>query len=173
MSGAIIKTLRDLFVPNDQDTRCFLERVDETEGQSTTNTSPFTPVLWKPERLPPCAHLREDLPSKMLEHLGAILDQSYAEQVARMGFTNQWGRNLAPNDVLVLLQEECADQAFRFNYEGGPLALSQYLSDLVKTIYHLLTGQELDYRVEQRTSFGQVVSDFTYRVGDRVYPRGG
>jgi hypothetical protein len=91
----MIHTLRNLLISNDQDTRCFLERVDETEGQSTgANTSSFTPQLWKPERLPPSAHLCKDLPSKMLEHLGAILDQSYADRVATTGFMNRWGRNV-------------------------------------------------------------------------------
>lgn len=50
-------------------------------------------------------------------------------------------------------------------------ALSLCLSHLVHNVYHALTGQELVYRTEQRTSqaFGQVVSDFSYRLGDRVH----
>ena len=105
----------------------------------------------------------------MLGHLRSILDQDYADQVARTGFTNMWGRNVTPNDVLVTLQEQCARLAFQFNYEGGSKAISQYLADLVYDVYHALTGQELEYRAEQCTSFGQVVSDFTYRVGDGVH----
>jgi hypothetical protein len=76
----MVHTLRDLLISNNQDTRCFVRRVDETEGQSTTNTSSFSPQLWNPERFSPFAHLCEDLPSKMLDHLGVILDRSYADQ---------------------------------------------------------------------------------------------
>jgi hypothetical protein len=171
-----MSTLRDLLIPNHQDTRCFLRQrrqVDETEGQTIANTSSFTPQLWKPERLPSSAHLCEGLPSKMFEHLGTILDQYYADQVARTSFTNYRGRNITPNDCIELLRDHCARQELQFNYEGGSNALSQHLSDLVYDIYYVLTGQELHYRTEQPTPFSQVVSDFSYRVGSRVHILGG
>lgn len=38
MSGATVHTLRDFLIPNDEDTRSFLEEVDETEGQSIAHT---------------------------------------------------------------------------------------------------------------------------------------
>jgi hypothetical protein len=168
-----MSTLRDLLIPNHQDTRCFLRRVDETEGPTTAYTSSFTPQLWKPERLPPSAHLCEDLPSKMLEHLGAILDQSYADQVARTRFTNCRGRNFTPNDCIELLRDHCARQELQFDCEGGSNSFSQHLSDLVYDIYHVLTGQELQYRADQPSPFSQVVSYFSYQVDSGVHILGG
>jgi hypothetical protein len=105
----------------------------------------------------------------MLGHLRVILEQSYPEQLARTGFANTWGRNVTPNDVLETLQEQCARRAFQFNYEGGSKAISQCLADMVYDIYHVLTGQELEYRAEQCTSFSQVASDFSYRVGNGLH----
>ena len=78
-------------------------------------------------------------------------------------------RNVMPNDSLVALQEQCIRQYFPFNYEEGSKALSPCLSHLVHNIYHALTGQELVHRTEQRTSFSQVASDFSYRLGDKLH----
>jgi hypothetical protein len=147
----MIHTSGDLLVPpNVQDTRCFLRRVDVTEGQSTTNTSSFTPQLWKPERFPPSAHLCED-------------------------FTIQNALALGCYTLSVLRRPSRKN---RFHEPVGPQfhaqrCYSQYLSDLVCHIYHALTGQELEYRAEQHVSFSQVISDFAYRVGDGVHILGG
>jgi hypothetical protein len=167
MSNTAIHTLRNVLIPNGQDTRCFLDEVNETEGQySPAKTSSFCPLMWDPERLPSSAHLREDLPTKMLEDLAAILGHSYSGQAAMTSFTNRRGRNLTPNDVFMSLQDLCASLAFRFNCEEGAKALSQCLSYLVIDIYYVLTGKKLMY---QTGSSSQVISDFAYVVDDGVH----
>ena len=88
------------------------------------------------------------------------------EQVSR---TDPWHRSVTPNSVLVQLQGQCAREAFQLNSEGGSKSLSKFISLLVYDMYHVLTGQELKYQVEQRTTYGQMVSDFSYQVDDRVH----
>jgi len=173
MSGAAIHTLRDLLIPNGQDTRCFLGSIDKTAGQNgAARTTSFTLPLWKPERLPSSVHLCEYLPTKMLEHLGAILDQSYSDQAARTSFTNHRGRTFTPNNILERLRDDCVDQHFRFNYEDEPKALSRYLSSLVCNLYHAMTGRRLVYRAEQRATLNQAVSDFSYQVDGGLHTLG-
>ena len=105
----------------------------------------------------------------MTENASELLDQPHADQVARTSFTNMLDRNVMPNDSLVALQEQCIRQYFPFNYEEGSKALSLCLSHLVHNIYHALTGQELVHRTERHTSFSQVASDFSYRLGDKLH----
>jgi hypothetical protein len=83
------------------------------------------------------------------------------------------GRHFTPNDVFLLLREQCARRAFQSNYEGGAKALSECHSNLVFDIYYALTGRELMYQTEQPASSSQVISDFTYEVDDRVHILGG
>ncbi|KAI0272858.1 hypothetical protein BGY98DRAFT_150141 [Russula aff. rugulosa BPL654] len=97
MSGAPIHTWRDLLLPNEQDTHVILE---VTEGHNTAKTSSFSLPAWDPERLPPSAHLFENLPSRMHEHLRVIIDQHFSDQAARTSFTNRRGRSVTPNDVI-------------------------------------------------------------------------
>jgi hypothetical protein len=162
----MIHTSGDLLVPpNVQDTRCFLRRVDVTEGQSTTNTSSFTPQLWKPERLPPSAHLCEDFTIQNALALGCYTLSVLRRPSRKNRFHEPVGPQFhAQRCYSLLLREQCARQDFQESK-----AVSQYLSDLVCHIYHALTGQELEYRAEQHVSFSQVISDFAYRVGDGVH----
>ena len=157
-----IHTLNDLLIPSGQDTRCFFLNV--VEEHSIAATSTFSLSLWDPQRLPPSAHLCDDLAGKMLEDLAAILDRSYSSQAGRANFTNILHRNTTPNDILSSLQLQCAARKFPFHYEGGAKAISDSLSLAVFSIFHALTGKELTYQVELPTSSGQVISDFSYKV---------
>ena len=88
-SNTSIHALKSLLIPNGQDTRCFLRRVNETVGQgNSAKTSAFCPQVWDPERLPLEAHLCGDLQTRMLDDLAAILDHSYSDQAAKTEFIN-------------------------------------------------------------------------------------
>jgi len=90
MSSVTIDTWRDLLLPNDQDTRVFLLQVENTEGQHV-QTSTFAPH-WQvadPERLPPSAHLFEEFPSKIRDHLGVILNQEQVSPTAGVAVSHQ------------------------------------------------------------------------------------
>src|SRR5712692_6184597 len=127
-SNTSIHALKSLLIPNGQDTRCFLRRVNETVGQgNSAKTSAFCPQVWDPERLPLEAHLCGDLQTRMLDDLAAILDHSYSDQAAKTEFINPWGCHFTPNDVFLLLREQCARRALQSNYEGGAKALSECL----------------------------------------------
>src|SRR5258708_38670346 len=110
-----INTLKDLLIPNGQDTRCFLNVVEEP---SIARTSTFSLSLWDPQRLPPSAHLCDDLAGKMLEDLAAILDRSYSSQAARANFTNILPPQTTPNHNLPSIQLQLATPPFPFRYEG-------------------------------------------------------
>jgi hypothetical protein len=162
MASASIHTLKDLLLPNGQDTRVILSQVtlsQDTEGQEATKTSSFSLPAWDPERLPLSAHLSEDLPSRMQEHLGVIIDQHFSDQVARTSFTNRRGRSVKPDDVLEDLRDRSTGLFFNMSYEAAPLAVTEGLSYQVKVIYDALTGKWLDVRYQQSTINSLVITD--------------
>jgi hypothetical protein len=167
MPDAPIHTLRDLLLLNGQDTLVSLFGV--IEEQNTPKTSSFSLPTWDPERLPPSAHLFEDLPFRIHEHLGAIIDQHYSEQAARTSFTNRRGRTVAPNYLLEVLRDYCASCTFNLSCESKTGAITEHLSVLVKVVYATLvhaalTGNYLDVDGQGRTSDGAVITDHIFQV---------
>ena len=98
MFGTSLQTWKDLVF---QDKSVILSSV--TQGQNTTKTSSFSLLAWDPERLPPSAHLVENLPSRMQEHLGDIIDQHFSDKAASTSFTNCSDYSVTPDVVLGLL----------------------------------------------------------------------
>lgn len=161
MPGAPILTWKDLLLPNEQDTRVIIP--DVTEGQVTSKTSSFSLPAWDPERLPPSAHLFEDLPSRMREHLGVIINQHYPTQAARATFTNRSGYSVTPNDVIQGLRARCASWIFNLSHETATGAITEYLSYEVNVIYQALTGNFLHVRGQEHTSDSSVITDRGFR----------
>jgi hypothetical protein len=166
MPSAPIHTWKDLLLPNEQDTRVILPRVKE--GQETAETSSFSLLAWDPERLPPSAQLFEDLPSRMHEHLGAIIDQHFSDQAARTSFTNRRGRSVTPNDVVEDLRDRCTSFTFNLSHETETRAITEYLSYQVVVVYKALTGKWLDVRGQVRTSNSSVITDHVFRLDDEI-----
>jgi hypothetical protein len=164
MASAPIYTWKDLLLPNEQDTRVLLYGV--TEGQITAMTSSFSLTAWDPERLPRSAHLFEDLPSRMQEHLRVIIDQHFSDQAARTGFTDRGGFSVTPNCVVRLLRRQCA--IWTWSYEAAPRAITIYLSHSVKVIYEALTGKWLDVQLQEHTSNSSVITDHIFRFDDGI-----
>jgi hypothetical protein len=158
--------LKDLLLPNEQDTRVILSQV--TEGETTTKTSSFSLPAWDPERLPPSARLVEDLPSKIQEHLGVIVDQHFSDQVARTTFTNRRGRSVKPDDVVEDLRDRCTNWTFNLSYEAATRATTEYISYQVRVIYEALTGNWLDVQSQQYTVDSSVITDRVFRFDDGI-----
>jgi hypothetical protein len=164
MPGTPIHTLKDLLLPNEQDTRVILRAV--TEGQETPKTHSLSLSTWDPERLPPSAHLFEDLPSRMQEHLGVLIDQCFSDQAARTSFTNCSGRTFTPDDVLGDLREHCMAWTFDLSNEGATQLIVGPLSYQVIVIYEALTGDWLNVRIGEYTSDRSVITDRVFRLDD-------
>ena len=163
MAGAPIHTWKDLLLPNEQDTRVILSRVTE-EQTVTPMTSSLSLPAWDPERLPPSAHLFEDLPSRMQEHLRVIVDQHFSDQAAGTSFTNHGGYINTPDHVVQLLQDQ--SRISTLSYEAVPLAITTFRSYGVKVIYEVLTGKWLDVQPQRRTSNSSVITDHIFRFDD-------
>ncbi|KAI0272872.1 hypothetical protein BGY98DRAFT_1099750 [Russula aff. rugulosa BPL654] len=167
MPGAPIHTWRDLLLPNEQDTHhVILSQV--TEGQRTAITSSFSLLAWDPERLPSAAHLFEDLPSRMHEHLRVIIDQHFSDQAARTSFKNRQGRSITPDHVIESLRDNCADYTFYLSYETGTRTITEYLSCSVKVVYAALTGNFLDVQGQEPSSNGAVITDRVFQFDDGI-----
>jgi hypothetical protein len=164
--SAPIHAWKDLLLPNEQDTRVILPRV--TEGQNTTMTSSFSLPAWDPKRLPPSAHLFEDLPCRIQEHLGVIIDQHFSDQASRTSFTNRRGRSVTPDKVVEDLRDRCAISTFNLSYEAGTRAITEHLSYLVIVLYEVLTGNWLDIQSQQRTIDSSVITDRVFRFDDGI-----
>ena len=162
MPDAPFHTWKDLLLPNEQDTRIVLRGI--TEGQETAKTSSLSLPAWDPERFPPSAHLFEDLPSRMQEHLGVIIDQHFSDQAARTNFTNRRGRSFTPDDVLEGLRDHCTAWTFNLSHESATQFIAEPLSYQVKVVYEALTGNWLDVRGQEYTTDGSVITDRVFRL---------
>ena len=157
MFGTSIQTWKDLLFSNERDKSVILSSV--TQGQNTTKTSSFSLPAWDPERLPPSAHLVENLPSRMQEHLGDIIDQHFSDKAARTNFTDRSDYSVTPDVVLGLLRSQCASFTFDLSNEAGTRTIANFLSYPVKVIYELLTGNFLDVQGQEHTSNSSVITD--------------
>ena len=162
MSGAPIHTWKDLLLPNEQDTHVIHHYV--TEGQETSKTSSFSLLEWDPERLPSAAHLFEDLPSRMREHLSAIIDEHYPTEAARTTFTYSWGYSVTPDFVLGSLRAHCTCSTFDLSHEPETRFIAESLSLDVKLIYEALTGNMLHIRGQEHTSNSSVITSCGFRI---------
>ena len=167
MPGAPIHTWRDLLLPNEQDThRVILYQV--TEEQRTAVTSSFSLLAWDPEKLPSAAHLFEDLPSRMHEHLRVIIDQHFSDQAARTSFKNREGRSVTPVHVIERLRDNCADYTLYLSYETGTRTIAECLSCSVKVVYAALTGNFLDVQGQEPSSNGAVITSRVFQFDDGI-----
>lgn len=167
MPGTPVLTLKDLLLPNEEhDTHIILQRV--TEGQIPAVTSSFSLLAWDPERLPRSAQLFKDLPSKIHEHLGLIIDQHFSDQAARSSFTNHIGYSVTPNRIVQELRSHCTHFTFNFSHEVNPRVISQFISYQVAVVYEALTGNKLDVQVQERSRYSSVITDHVFRLGDGI-----
>ena len=166
MPAAPIHSLKDILLLNGRGTLIILPEI--TEEQVTLKTSSFSLPAWDPERLPSAAHLFEDLPSRIQEHLRVIIDQHYPTEAARTTFTNHMGYSVTPDDVLAGLRARCTISTFDLSHEIATRAITVYLSYEVKVIYEALTGNRLNVRPQERTSDSSVITDYGFRFGDGI-----
>jgi len=164
-------TLRQLLCPsNDHDTRVILPQVTPSTGDA--GTSPFLLTGKRtrrdPNRLPSSAHLREELPSRMQEHLVAIIDQHYPDQAARTTVLDYSGDDVTPDHVIRDIRGRCRSHTLNLNHEPGATTITEVLLYQVKVIYRALTGNELDIQAQVRASQGKVITDHTLRLGGEI-----
>jgi hypothetical protein len=160
MTCAPVRTWKDLLLI-EQDTSVIYPRV--TEGQGASNTSSFSLPAWNPERLPSAAHLFQDFPSRMREHLVTILDQHYPTEAAGTTFAFSSDHTITADFVLGDLGCRCIGWTFNLSHEESTRSVAGALIHQVIVIYGALTGNYLDVRDQDRTSDGSVITDHGFR----------
>jgi hypothetical protein len=171
MSGTTSPTFRDFFCPgNDHDTRVILSDVIEgpiATSAATTSSFALGKSRWDPKRLPALAHLFEDLPSKMLQNLRAIIDQHYPDQSASPNFTDHRGRIFTPDGIKLDIEARLAPLTLNLSYEPGVSMITEVLRYSVQVLYAVLTGDSLEVNGQSRTRNNAVRTDHLFSLGDR------
>jgi hypothetical protein len=172
MPGAPIHTWRDLLLPNRQDTHIIHPRVIEGRRQDfeASKTSSFSLLAWDPGRLPSAAHLFEDLPSRMREHLGAIIDQHYPTEAARTIFrvTNECGYSVTPDWILRGMKGRCTSRTLNLSREAATTSITGSFTYEVGVMYEALAGNFLDVQRQEHTSNSSVITDHGFRIDDGI-----
>lgn len=69
---------------------------------------------------------------------------------------------LTPQDELGYIRLKC-ERDLEFDYEPGAGVIAEHVSEMVKHVYFALTGQNVAFNAQERTTYGQVVTDHAYR----------
>ena len=155
----MIRTWKDLLLPNGHDTHIFLSRIDNRARDGVTSPSPFNPPKWDPGRLPTIVHQIDDFPSKIEGHLRQLVDDHYATQAARTQFKGDGELSFTPDFSWRMLQRSCERLDFRLDHEYEADEISLHLSHLVCLIHEALTEKKSLASRKERTHRAIVVSD--------------